>query len=265
MSGIARRHFIAGALAASGVAALSTSALAATTSKKQKVVKPKLPVIAVDAGHGGKDPGAIGQGGNYEKDITIAVAHQLAKKLEATGRFKVLLTRSSDLFIPLPDRVRLARAGDCALFVSLHADFIPNPAIRGFSVYTLSEKASDDFAGALAKRENAVDRFGGVDLSRHPREVRTILLDLMHRETSNNSALMAETVVNTLNPPFPALENPHRQANFAVLRAPDIPSVLVEMGFLSNAKDEKLLLQRSYQGKLSDRLTASINGYFRSV
>lgn len=270
MSGTSRRRFIAHAMLAGGASLIAAPAIAKTTqltavAAKKKLIKPKRQMIALDPGHGGKDPGAIGARGTHEKEVTIAVAHALASRLEATGKFDVLLTRHNDTFIPLPDRVRLARAGNSALFVSLHADSIADHDIRGFSVYTLSDQASDNFAAALAKRENAVDRIGGVDFSRHPKEVRNILMDLMHRETTNNSTIMAETIVNTLHPPFEPLEHTHRQANFAVLRAPDIPSILVEMGFLSNVEDEKLLNQRTYQAKLTDRLHHAIDGYFQTV
>jgi N-acetylmuramoyl-L-alanine amidase len=269
MRDTSRRHFLARAALAGAASLIAVPAIAKTpvtaVTAKKKLIKPKRQVVALDPGHGGKDPGAIGARGTHEKEITIAVAHALAARLEATGKYDVVLTRHNDSFIPLPDRVRLARAGNSALFVSLHADSIANHHIRGFSVYTLSDEASDEFAAALAKRENAVDRIGGVDFSRHPKEVRTILMDLMHRETTNNSTIMAETIVSTLNPPFEPLEHTHRQANFAVLRAPDIPSILVEMGFLSNVEDEKLLNQRSYQAKLTDRLKYAIDGYFQTA
>src|SRR5271156_1936450 len=244
-----RRSFIVGSLLGGAVA--TRPGLAAPAAKKPPVpvVKPKQ-IVAVDAGQGGKDPGTIGVNGTYEKEITIAVAHDLARRLEASGRYQVVLTRTDDSFIALPDRVRLARAGRAALFLSLHADSVPNPHQRGFSVYTLADEASDAMTAALAQRENEVDRLAGVDFSRHPKMVRTILLDLMHRETANNSSMMAETVVTTLHPPFTPLQKPHRQANFAVLRAPDFPSILVEMGFLSNPDDEKLLNQLSYRAKL---------------
>lgn len=245
---------------------LADSSLAQTAKPKpapKAIAKPPRRIVAIDAGHGGKDPGAIGLRGTHEKEITFQVALDLAKRLEATGRYQAVLTRKDDTLIPLADRVRLARAGNSALFMSLHADSVPHkPDARGFSVYTLSDKASDDMAGGLAKRENAVDRLAGVDLRQHSREVRSILLDLMHRETANNSQAMAHTLVGSLNPPFTPLQNPHRHADFAVLRAPDVPSILVEMGFLSNRDDEKLLTQRSYQVKMAERLVSAVDGFF---
>ncbi|MFD2264781.1 N-acetylmuramoyl-L-alanine amidase [Lacibacterium aquatile] len=270
-----RRQFLTAALAVAGGTMLATGdALAATDPKAKpaapaiKKTPPKPPVIkkkiiAIDAGHGGKDPGAIGATGIYEKLITMSVALDLAKRLEATKRYDVVLTRNNDTFIALSDRVRLARAGASALMISLHADSIPtNPDASGFSVYTLSEKASDGMAAALADRENAADLVGGIDLTKHSKHVKTILLDLMSRETSNNSLMMAATMVDTLHPPFSALHHPHRQANFAVLRAPDIPAVLVEMGFLSNKNDEKQLKTKTYQQKLAERLHVGIDRHF---
>jgi N-acetylmuramoyl-L-alanine amidase len=254
-----RRNFIIGGLF--GALAADPAGAAPAAKAKKAPAKPKA-IVAIDAGHGGKDPGTIGVHGTYEKDITFAVARDLARRLDASGRYNALLTRSDDSFIALPERVRVARGGQAQLFVSLHADSVPNPLQRGFSVYTLADQASDAMTAALAQRENDVDRLAGVDLSKHPKAVRAILFDLMHRETVNNAAMMAETVVAKLNPPFTPLLKPHRQANFAVLRAPDIPSILVEMGFLSNLEDEKLLNQASYQARLAERLVIAIDGFF---
>lgn len=265
-----RRRFLINALATGSALLAADGALAAApkapAKPAPKAAKPAAPrhVVALDPGHGGKDPGAIGRRGTYEKQITITVATDLARRLEATGRYKVLMTRRSDLFLPLDDRVRVAQKADSLLFMSLHADSAPTTEARGFSVYTLSEKASDSLAAAIAKRENAVDRIAGIDLSKHPKEVRSILLDLLHRETKNNSLMMAETLVQTLDPPFASLVRPHRQANFAVLRAPEIPSVLVEMGFLSNPEDEKLLNLKSYQARLAERLVTAVDEYFHA-
>jgi len=254
-----RRDFIIGGLAGA-VAARPAGAAPAAKAKKASA-KPK-PIVAIDAGHGGKDPGTIGVAGSYEKDITVAAARELARRLDASGRYQALLTRRDDSFIALAERVQLARDGHAQLLVSLHADSEPNPHQRGFSVYTLADQASDAMAAALAERENDVDRLAGVDLSKHPQAVRAILFDLMHRETANHAARLAETVVATLHPPFTALQKPHRQANFAVLRAPDIPSILVEMGFLSNREDGTLLNQTRYRARLAERLVIAVDGFF---
>jgi N-acetylmuramoyl-L-alanine amidase len=256
-----RRAFILASVLGALAAPPAWAAPAAKKRPAPTVAKPRQ-IVAIDAGHGGKDPGTIGVAGTFEKEITLAVARDLARRLEASGRYQAVLTRRDDEFIALGDRVRLARAGQAALFLSLHADSVPNPHQRGFSVYTLADQASDAMTAALARRENEVDRFAGVDFSKHPQMVRNILLDLMHREVASNSSMMAETVVTTLHPPFTALQRPHRQANFAVLRAPDIPSILVEMGFLSNAEDEKLLNQTRYQAKLAERMVAAVDGFF---
>jgi N-acetylmuramoyl-L-alanine amidase len=256
-----RRTFIVGSLLGSTLAARPSLATPAPKKRPTPVAKPKQ-IVAVDAGHGGKDPGTIGVNGTYEKEITFAVAQDLARRLERSGRYSVILTRTDDSFIALPERVHIARTGGAALFLSLHADSVPNPHQRGFSVYTLADEASDAMTAGLARRENEVDRLAGVDLSKHPKMVRTILLDLMHRETANNSSMMAETVVAKLHPPFTPLQKPHRQANFAVLRSPDVASILVEMGFLSNLDDEKLLNQTSYQAKLADRMVTAVDGFF---
>jgi N-acetylmuramoyl-L-alanine amidase len=260
--GFFQRAALAGAVAFGG-AASSRLAYAQGARRPQSSPSPRR-IVAIDAGHGGKDPGAIGANGTHEKLITMAVAREVARRLEARGQIRVILTRRDDSFIALQDRVELARAGDSTLFVSLHADAAPNLQARGFSVYTLNENASDEMAAMLAKRENAADRFAGVNFGAQPKAVKNILADLMARETANNSAIMAQTVVNRLSPPLQPMANPHRQANFAVLRAPEIPSVLVEMGFLSNAEDEKLLNQRSYQERMADRLALAIDSFFAS-
>jgi N-acetylmuramoyl-L-alanine amidase len=240
---------------------LITKASAGKTAPKPPAIPKKI--VAIDAGHGGKDPGAIGAHGTYEKLITFAVARELARQLEATGRYTPILTRRNDTFVALGARVSLARRAKSTLFLSLHADSIPNnPDARGFSVYTLSDKASDNMTAALADRENAADFVGGLDLSHHSRQVKTILLDLMHRETTNNSLALAHATLAKMTPAFPPLQKPHRQANFAVLRSPDIPSILVEMGFLSNRDDEKALREEAYQRKLASRLTLAVDAFF---
>jgi N-acetylmuramoyl-L-alanine amidase len=260
--GFFRRAALTGAVAFGGLA--SSRLASAQSARRPQLLAPARRIVAIDAGHGGKDPGAIGVNGTHEKLITMAVARDVARKLESRGQIRVVLTRRDDSFIALEDRVELARAGDSTLFLSLHADAAPNVQARGFSVYTLNENASDEMAALLAKRENAADRFAGVNFGAQPRAVKNILADLMARETATNSTMMAQTVVNRLSPPLQPMTKPHRQANFAVLRAPEFPSVLVEMGFLSNAEDEKLLNQRSYQERLADRLVLSIDSFFAS-
>jgi N-acetylmuramoyl-L-alanine amidase len=228
-------------------------------------VKPRprrLHVVALDPGHGGLDPGAISPRGIFEKNITLATARQLARQLEATGRYRPVLTRGRDVFVPLHDRVARARADRAELFLSIHADLLPDAALRGLSVYTLSDQASDREAAMLARQENREDFVGGLRLSRQPREIAAVLLDLARRRTNNQSLLLAHAVVEELGRIVPLLERPHRSAAFVVLTAPDIPSALVELGCLSNPQDERLLTQHAYQQRLALGLARAVDAYF---
>ncbi len=222
-------------------------------------------VIALDPGHGGADPGTISVSGAYEKHITLAMARAIRVELEKTGRFRVMMTRDRDIFIRLRDRIARAREAGADLFISLHADSIANSAISGPSVYTLSEKASDQEAAALAEKENRADLIVGMDLSNESREVTNILIDLAQRESMNQSARFAEVLIRELKRRTKVLRNTHRFAGFAVLKAPDIPSVLVELGFLSNKRDEWALRNGGYRRKLATGFAGSIAGYFARV
>jgi len=222
-------------------------------------------VVVIDPGHGGPDPGTIGLSGSYEKHITLAMARTLRDKLEATGRYKVVLTRDRDIFIRLRDRIQIARDSGGELFISLHADSIKNRRIRGPSVYTLSEKASDKEAAALAEKENKADVIAGVDLTHESPEIANILIDLAQRESTNQSVRFATTLLPQLKKQTKLLRNSHRFAGFAVLKAPDIPSVLVEMGFLSNREDERALRSQAYRNKLAIAVTRAVDGYFSQV
>ncbi len=232
---------------------------------RQPGAKPALKVIAIDPGHGGVDPGASGSRGVLEKTITLAVARAIRKKLEANGGYKVILTRNSDIFVRLRDRIAIARQAGAQLFLSLHADAIRRRGVRGLSVYTLSEKASDKEAGDLAKKENKADLIAGIDLSTKSSEVTNILIDLAQRETMNQSVLFAGNLVSELRAVTKLLRNSHRFAGFAVLKAPDVPSVLVEMGFLSNPKDSKALRQRHFHARLAGAIERAVNGYFSRI
>lgn len=220
-------------------------------------------VVAVDAGHGGVDPGAIGKGGLYEKDITLAMARELKARMEATGRYRVVLTRDRDVFVALRDRVAVARANGAEMFISLHADANPNPTVRGGSIYTLSEVASDKEAEMLAAKENKADLIAGMDLSHESPEVTSILLDLAQRETMNYSATFAAMLVGELGKSVNLLSNSHRFAGFAVLKAPDVPSVLIELGYLSNAAEERQLKQADYRRKVADGVVRAADRFFR--
>jgi N-acetylmuramoyl-L-alanine amidase len=219
-----------------------------------------LPVIVIDPGHGGVDPGAIGPDGIYEKDIVLATAWRLAWLLAASGRFRVVLTRSGDSFVPLSERVALARAVKADLFLSLHADALPDTAMRGLSVFTLASAASDREAAALAASENR--DVAGVAARRRPSLVRSVLFDLARQQTQNASRLFAHDILGALGREVALLDHPIRSADFLVLTAPDIPSVLVELGCLSNPREERLLRQEAYRQKLARGLARAIAEYF---
>lgn len=224
------------------------------------------PMIVIDAGHGGDDPGAIGDGGKREKDVTLAVAKELGKQLEATGRYRVHLTRASDKFIKLQDRVAIGRKNGGDLFISLHADSIDKPGVSGASIYTLSNKASDAQTAKLAARENRADLIAGVDLSHEDKEVANILIDLAMRDTMNQSKFFANMIVKQAQRNgIKMLEKPHRFAGFAVLKAPDIPSVLIEMGFMSNKNEVSQLTTPAHRQKIARTIVSGIDGYFAKV
>lgn len=223
------------------------------------------PIIVIDPGHGGMDPGAQGVSRIYEKDITLAVAREVRNSLQRTGDYKVVLTRDRDVYIRLRDRVAFAKKLGADLFISVHADSMRNESVRGASVYTLSERASDAEAAALAEQENKVDLISDMDLSEETPEVAHILLDLAQRESMNRSAEFAELLASELGRETRLLTNTHRFAGFAVLKAPDIPSVLVELGFLSNPRDARLLLGKAHQKKLAAGISRAVDMYFARV
>lgn len=221
-------------------------------------------VIAIDPGHGGVDPGTTGHRGTREKNITLAVARAVKTRLEAKGRYHVVLTRERDIFLRLRSRVETARSAAADLFVSLHADALKNRKVRGAAVYTLSEVSSDKEAAELAAKENKADVIAGVDLTHENPVVANILIDLAQRETMNYSARFATLLVTQLRRTGKTLRNAHRFAGFAVLKAPDIPSVLIEMGYLSNPAEERLLRQPAYHRKLADAIARAMDGYFEA-
>lgn len=227
-----------------------------------KKSKPKKKIIVLDPGHGGKDPGAIGAyGKTYEKNITLAMGKELKAMLEKKG-YTVYLTRSTDIFIPLRQRVKIAQKYKADLFMSIHADSARNRNAKGLSVYTLSEKASDKEAAALAERENKVDIIGGVDFSENSKEINDILISLSQTDSRNKSSKFATYIVSEMKKSVKLLNDTHRFAGFAVLKAPDIPSALLEMGYLSNKSEESLLKQSSYRKKLAASVTQAISRYF---
>lgn len=224
------------------------------------------PLIVLDPGHGGEDPGALGSRGLMEKNITLAMARDLKKALEDTGRYRVILTRDKDIFIRLSQRVAFARSKKADLFISLHADSINRSGVRGASIYTLSEKASDAETEKLAARENHADLISGLDLSEEDEDVANILVDLTMRDTMNQSKFFANKSVSLLKASgVRTLENPHRFAGFAVLKAPDIPSVLIELGYMSNDQESAMLSNPEYRGKIAGALVVGITDYFEKT
>ena len=220
-------------------------------------------IIVIDAGHGGPDPGA-NRNNIKEKDLTLMAAKILKNKLEKKS-FTVFLTRKSDYYIRLKNRVKYARSKSPDLFISIHADSTKNKNTSGTSIYSLSEKASDKLSQALADRENKSDLIAGLDLGELDKAVSDILIDLSRRETKNSSIAFAELFVDKLKAnKVNLLRRPHRQAGFAVLKAPDIPSVLIEMGFISNNSDLKKLTSKKFQEKLMGVISLVIEDYFES-
>jgi len=214
--------------------------------------KPRPPrILMIDPGHGGRDPGAIGHHGTHEKDVTLDVARRMADALSAQPGVTVHLTRDDDTFLPLQERVRMGRQVQADMFVSIHADSAPNTTARGLSVYTLSEHASYKFSKELAEHENEADLMGGVDLPVADKEVTAILMDLAARRTRNTAQHVKANFVESMSHNWHLLENPMRAANFVVLRAPDIPSMLIETGFLSNTQDEQILNQPLQREKIA--------------
>jgi N-acetylmuramoyl-L-alanine amidase len=214
--------------------------------------------IVIDPGHGGIDGGAEGVNGTVEKSITLAFAFELKKKLEKTGPYAVFLTREKDEFLRLDERVRIARQHEANLLISIHADTIRLKGIRGATVYTVSDRASDAEAAALAVRENLADQLAGVEIEEENHEVADILVDLIRRETHAFSMRFARSLIDELSAAVELINNPHRFAGFKVLKAPDVPSVLVELGYLSNPKDEAQLRDPEWRDKTADRISAAV-------
>ncbi len=220
------------------------------------------PVIVIDPGHGGVDLGAVTASGLVEKNLVFSFAERLKERLESAGKYRVLMTRADNSFISLPDRVRLAREAKAALFVSIHADILSvSPEVRGATIYTGSEFATDEEAAKLADKENLSDAVAGVDSRDDPEEVAGILMDLTKRETRTFSAQFAKSLVGDLGSVVKLNKNPHRSAGFRVLKAPDVPSVLVELGYLSSAKDANLLASDAWRDRTSDAMASAIERY----
>jgi len=225
------------------------------------VIKPaRRPVIVIDPGHGGRDPGAVGGKGTHEKKITWASAKELQKQLLATGRYNVIMTRSKDVYVDHEERIRIARAGGADLFISIHADSAGSKTARGASVYTLADRAKNRSKRIVNSQNWIMD----VDLTTQSDPVGDILVDLAQRSTATQSEKFADMLLKELGGTTQLIGNSHRRAGYFVLLAPDVPAVLLEMGFLSNRQDEKLLNSAAHRKKVLKSVTRSINKYFDS-
>ena len=218
---------------------------------------PSKKVIVIDAGHGGHDPGAYGSDA-HEKDLTLLAARALRDRLEREGRYKVVLTRDSDVYVGLEDRVRVARRANADLFISLHADSGTTPDLKGATVYTLSEQGTTRAARQVFEKANWMT----MQLPGAAAQVNRILLDLTQRETRNRSSIFAETLLERIADKAPLLRRSHRDAGFMVLLAPDVPAVLLEMGFITNAADERRLADGGERRRLMDGVAQAIDTYF---
>ncbi len=220
------------------------------------------PVVVIDPGHGGIDSGAVGEEGLLEKDLTLEFGKELAAKLKEGGKLEPVLTREGDDFLSLPQRVEFAQQHQAALFVSIHADSVREDYVRGATVYTLSDDASDELAAALAERENRSDILAGLALEDQPDDVADILFDLARRETKNLAIRFAKTLVEDMEGDFELNSNPLRRASFRVLKAPDVPSVLLELGYLSNDDDEALFRSPTWPAEEAETIAAAIESFF---
>lgn len=222
------------------------------------------PLVVLDPGHGGIDTGTRAPNGECEKDIVLAFAKNLRDHLEKSGKYRVLMTRADDTFVALPDRVQIARQAGAALFVSIHADFLPRKEgdAEGATVYTLSDRPSDPQAARVAAEENRADVIAGVNLKDEPDDVAGILLDLAQRETKTFSMQFAHKLVGDLKSATHLNKEPVRSAGFRVLRAPDVPSVLIELGYVSNKDDLQALNSDSWRDRTADSITTAVNEYF---
>jgi N-acetylmuramoyl-L-alanine amidase len=220
-------------------------------------------VVVIDPGHGGIDPGAIGANGALEKDVVLAFSLELADQLRATGRYEVLMTRENDTYPSLTDRVEFARSSRADIFLSIHADSFPQQtSVRGAAVFTVSERASTQMVADLAARENRADILAGLNIPGATDEVFDILIDFARRETKNFSIILARQIIGGLEAVTELAPNPQQEAGFVVLKAPDVPSVLVELGFLTNYEDEEILQSRGWRQQTAATLVEAIGAFF---
>jgi len=219
--------------------------------------------VVVDPGHGGIDSGAVGKNGTEEKNLTLALGKLMKSKIAQSGPYDVLMTREEDVFMSLRDRVAFFRQNSADLVISIHADSLRLSQFRGASIYTLSETASDRLSHELAEMENMADIVGGLAASTKDDEVRGILAEFTSRETDRFSMAFSSTLVNELGKGIQLVKNPQRHAAFAVLKAPEVPGVLLEMGYLSNEEDEKLLLDSKWQDTTASLVAAAVDNFFK--
>lgn len=228
---------------------------------KAKALTKRRTVVVIDPGHGGKDPGAIGPAGTYEKTVTLRVSYEIKKILEQNKNIIVHLTREGDVFIPLADRVRVAHRKGADIFVSIHADAHRKRSVRGGSVYVLSEKASDREAERITRQARVSGMVGAIDLSGETPDVREILIDLTQRETLNRSAVLAREILDRMDTVMPVRKERIVFAGFRVLKAPDVPSILVELAYLSNPQEEKVLKTQQGQRRMAKAVADGIKAY----
>ena len=224
----------------------------------------KAKVVVLDPGHGGQDPGAISKSGYYEKNITLNMAKETKALLEKAG-YKVVLTRDKDVFIPLRGRIKKAHEAQADLFISIHADSAKSSSAQGLSIYTISERASDAEAAALAERENKADIIMEMDLSDIDPQAGSVLLSLAKTEMMNRSVQFAQTVVREMRKNVKLVPNAHKYAGFVVLKSPSVPSVLIELGYLSNRDEDKKLQKKDYRQKLAEAIVRATKDYFANI
>ncbi|MEM7617591.1 MAG: N-acetylmuramoyl-L-alanine amidase, partial [Pseudomonadota bacterium] len=231
-------------------------------------LKPQKYIITIDAGHGGKDPGAIGISGAKEKDINLKFALIIKELIESSDDYEVILTRESDYFLSLNERAKKALENNSDLFLSIHADSHRDKNVAGFGIYTLSEIASDKEAARLARRENLENILGDNIVETtlpYNRQVKDVLIDLIQRDTKNKSSIIAEQIINDLPISVNKISNTHRFAGFRVLKSHNIPSILIELGYLSNKNEERKLRQEKYLRKIAQSITKSLDMYFSKI
>ncbi len=254
-------------LAMDRTASRANEAIRQSVGATEKPSGDSRPLIVIDPGHGGPDTGTKAGGGEIlEKDVVLGFSTILRDQLEKSGRYRVVMTRTDDTFIPLAERVRFARQREAQLFVSIHADALPKSGgdVQGATIYTLSDTASDAEAAKLAEDENRSDIIAGIDLAKEPGDVADILLDLAHRETKTFSHAFARLLIGEMRNTVRLHKKPLKSAGFVVLKAPDVPSVLIELGYMTNKQDLKLLTSDAWRGKAAETMAQAVDQFFRT-